>query len=938
MAVRREQVVKTAEKLVARGKIEAAIKEYRKVLGDQPNDTNTLNRMGDLYLRDGRPDEAIKLFNQTADAYTEDGFFVKAIAIYKKIQKLDPNRLEVYEKLADLYHRQGLINEARSQYQVVAEWYLKHGKSASALSIVERMVDLEPGDPSHRAKLAELYQEQRLTDKAMAQYKSIAELMLDHGRPGEAAKVYERALDLDAGDLGFITDAVLRLREAGSTAAAAHLLAVAVEKNPEAASVARLARLERGGTGVRAAAAPVAAGPAHGAEASAAAEVAEPEPAAEAEQAPEAGPEPAAAGVAAVESAAAGEAAPAGDADLVLDLDLDELEELPFGVEPPAPPVAAEAPPAPPLAPPHAATARVAPADGETGEFELDLDDSFVLDLEDDEPPASLVQPPPDLAEEPPLAFRERARVAEQAAEVATGASAGGIEEPPAEPSAPPPPEAELPDLEEGVFVLDEGVTAAEEAVEEPAAPPPAAVEQGAAAIDTDFLERTAAELLPPERQAEDLLTEAEVLAKYGLEEKASERLQEVLRLAPGHPEAMALLVRLDLDRGYHPRVVSIANQLARRAAESGDDRAWRKVRRRLVEAGYKLDGDRVTAAPPQGADTERAVGRMIEGLLDEQPATAGRRERAGGEERVEAALAEIEAGLRAPRPAAGEAAEAIEAAEAGEEFEEAAAYEEFEEAPPLEEFEEAWAWGPAATEPTEPLAAAPGEPAPPAVEEPEAVGAEALQPPAAELEDSGTRWLADVEAAAATLGASAADPALAEEEGFFDLAAEIEQELDAEEEAREELLTTPREQTLEEIVEGFKQGVSESLSAEDYDTHFNLGIAYREMGLLDEAIGEFQLAAKDPSRLVECCSMLGLCFLEKGLPELAVKWYQRGLASPGLTEDDQLGLLYDLGNVHLATGDVDQARSVYVEIYGTNSNYRDVVAKLEEISAHYDR
>ena len=78
--------------------------------------------------------------------------------------------------------------------------------------------------------------------------------------------------------------------------------------------------------------------------------------------------------------------------------------------------------------------------------------------------------------------------------------------------------------------------------------------------------------------------------------------------------------------------------------------------------------------------------------------------------------------------------------------------------------------------------------------------------------------------------------------------------------------------------VEGFKKGVAEHLSPTDYDTHFNLGIAYREMGLLDEAIGEFQIAAKEPSHLVLCCSMLGLCFLDKGLPELAIRWYRRGL------------------------------------------------------------
>jgi tetratricopeptide (TPR) repeat protein len=145
-------------------------------------------------------------------------------------------------------------------------------------------------------------------------------------------------------------------------------------------------------------------------------------------------------------------------------------------------------------------------------------------------------------------------------------------------------------------------------------------------------------------------------------------------------------------------------------------------------------------------------------------------------------------------------------------------------------------------------------------------------------------------------------------------------------------MLVQPQEQSLEEIVEGFKKGVAENLSAEDYATHYNLGIAYREMGLVDEAIGEFQLASKDPGHLADCCAMLGLCFVEKGLPELAIKWYRRALETPNLSEESSLGLLYDMGDVYMIMGDWDAARKTFVELYGINSNYRDVVAKLAEL------
>lgn len=167
------------------------------------------------------------------------------------------------------------------------------------------------------------------------------------------------------------------------------------------------------------------------------------------------------------------------------------------------------------------------------------------------------------------------------------------------------------------------------------------------------------------------------------------------------------------------------------------------------------------------------------------------------------------------------------------------------------------------------------------------------------------------------------------EEDDFFDLAGELVEEL-----SREEVFQdgVQAEQSLEEIVEGFKKGVAEHLSPTDYDTHFNLGIAYREMGLLDEAIGEFRLAAKDSRHLVISSSMLGLCFLDKGLPELAVKWYRRGMEAPNLAEDDMMGLMYDLGNAYMAMGDMSSAFATFVELYGINTNYRDVVAKLEEL------
>jgi tetratricopeptide (TPR) repeat protein len=138
----------------------------------------------------------------------------------------------------------------------------------------------------------------------------------------------------------------------------------------------------------------------------------------------------------------------------------------------------------------------------------------------------------------------------------------------------------------------------------------------------------------------------------------------------------------------------------------------------------------------------------------------------------------------------------------------------------------------------------------------------------------------------------------------------------------------------LAEIFKEFKKGVDKQLGKEDYDTRYNLGIAYKEMGLIDEAIAEFQLAARDEARLLECASMLGICFLEKGMPKLAVKWFEKALKAQGRTEEEYQGLRYDLATAYEAAGEIEKALSLFTDLYGQDANFRDVAAKVRELRA----
>jgi tetratricopeptide (TPR) repeat protein len=171
---------------------------------------------------------------------------------------------------------------------------------------------------------------------------------------------------------------------------------------------------------------------------------------------------------------------------------------------------------------------------------------------------------------------------------------------------------------------------------------------------------------------------------------------------------------------------------------------------------------------------------------------------------------------------------------------------------------------------------------------------------------------------------------------GPVNMPAEASEPLEAAPQADESEL---RDSGLNDIFEEFKSSF-ETDSGQDYDTHYNLGIAYRDMELLDDAIEEFQSAIRTTSptspdgRYIQCCNMLGLCFMTKDMPRLAVMWYRKGLDAPNRPEDEYQALRFDLGLAYERMGDIDHAMDVFSEVYAIDINYRDVSEKLRELQA----
>jgi tetratricopeptide (TPR) repeat protein len=142
----------------------------------------------------------------------------------------------------------------------------------------------------------------------------------------------------------------------------------------------------------------------------------------------------------------------------------------------------------------------------------------------------------------------------------------------------------------------------------------------------------------------------------------------------------------------------------------------------------------------------------------------------------------------------------------------------------------------------------------------------------------------------------------------------------------------------LAELFEEFRAAEEGDTAEEDFETHYNMGTAYKEMDLMDEAVQEFQTAAglvkpsDGTSRFLQCCNMLGHCFMHKGMPEAAVIWFKKGLSAPGHSEDEYQALRYELASAYEQLGDVQHAREFYTEVHAVDVSYREVADKLSQL------
>src|SRR5258705_260167 len=233
MAFEKAKVIKAAEKFLSQGKINAAIKEYRQIIKHDDSDLTTLNMLGDLLARAGEKEEAATCFLRIAEHYREQEFRLKAIAMYRKIEKLKPRDPAIAKELGDLYAAQGLIADARTQYLVVADAHTRAGQSKDTLEVLHKIADLDPQNTEIRLKLGEGYVKERMLPEAAKAFSQAAKSLLENSQFEKALGAYNRALELSPNNRVALKGLVSAHTKLGSADDAAEILEKAVADTPD---------------------------------------------------------------------------------------------------------------------------------------------------------------------------------------------------------------------------------------------------------------------------------------------------------------------------------------------------------------------------------------------------------------------------------------------------------------------------------------------------------------------------------------------------------------------------------------------------------------------------------------------------------------------------------------------------------------------------------
>ncbi len=926
MAIDRIKVRKEAEKYQAAGRIDKALDSYRMLVDDDPKNLALQNTYGDLLAQGGRSQEAVEVFRRLAIAYERDGFAPKATAVLKKAVRSSPDDMDLMQRLADLYRQTGMIRDAVATHLQVAEHFQKKGLVKRALEEFGKVVDLDPKNLKNKIKLADLFNKEGMKDQAAAIYLEVAESLGMEGKTAEAMQIMDRAKTMTSSPQLYLSQSRLAVMATDYSGASAALREGLKANSRSVELLEALAEIElRGNNPDRAL-----------------------EALAQVPQLPE--KDLALCERALKQMVAAGrgeeglrlfaplgrELARRGMGDIVTRAVASATKERP----------SIEA---------WLYLAEVAQQSGNKNDQIYALQNAHQLastngDARAVEAARAQLAELGATPDDKPLS-RPDAYASSSGFYPSFGGSASGEHTRHGETEIDPMKRLKVEQFtKQGeAFARSGSLDRAVEAYKQALALDPV----NFSLIETICGLHRQSGLIT--RVQQQYLQSAQIVHGMGKPKEATFLLDKAEQLFPGstriHRRTMGL-------PDYNAQGAAMQPVASTPAAPTPAPVA--PLAPSVPTAPLAFAPDAIIPLDLPDLDQAPAIGTPAGGFNPSAPTPPPMESFALPEAMPPVSEVPPAAMPTIPLPPMPDLPITMP------------------EPIPLGAGDLAWEPIPTPNAPIAPMALPPEMPITMPVALPEAMHgtmAEAVMPMAAGVEipeklqdlisdidfqlDYGspeeakaeidgaleqfpnhpelTSRLAKAEEKLQKLGHGTPKPqALGEEDfanSFFDLTDVLGSALEDSgegEEMHDATKVVDKVQSVDELFDAFRMGVEEQVKGDDYDTHYNLGIAYKEMMLLDPAIDEFKKVLRDPERTLECCSMLSICEQARGNFDEAMSWLIKGIKAPGFPPEDSIGLRYDLGEMYLQTGDTSAALQEFRAVHDLDPDYRDVAAKIQ--------
>ncbi len=237
--VNKEKLLANAQKFISKGQISKAIGEYETLVGAFPRDVRNRQKLAELLSRDKRDEEALKEYEAVAKNYTETGFYLKAIAVFKQMQKIDPSRLDIYHRLAELNEKQGLVGNALTEYRNLVAYYEQHQRHQEAADVLEKMLELDPDNLNLVAKIAECCMALDQNDQAFEKFQAVVGALVAKGDHAKVIKLYDHFLGICPEEGTTRLPLARALLNSGSSSKALQILKNLVKHSPDDAEINR---------------------------------------------------------------------------------------------------------------------------------------------------------------------------------------------------------------------------------------------------------------------------------------------------------------------------------------------------------------------------------------------------------------------------------------------------------------------------------------------------------------------------------------------------------------------------------------------------------------------------------------------------------------------------------------------------------------------------